>query len=564
MDSEQLSSGEKGHMEYDWSLSIKDRFVQFQFQLTRTDEYGIQRLEKVFRTMMDDVIKIQKPDYETYKLMLTLLYKTISYTRDIIDGKGECMLAYMMIFVFYEYFPESALYALHRFVDCGPDHPYGSWKDMKYFCNYCTKTRGLSINHPLVQFAIDLMTCQLRNDVCNGKHISLVAKWIPREKSKKFGWIFDEMAINYYPDYILSAKDSGAKVRAFMKCRQELRKILTHLNSRLDTIQIKQCHNQWSEIDISKITSLTMIKQRESLLNLTKTGSLRSEEEDRIQCANNIKDAIQSENINLHGGCIGMHEFTREAFTIINMISHGNISSEDIKAQCDILNKQWETSSIQTPSLKNMIPMIDISESMHGDPFHAALSLGIRVAENSVLGKRILTFGHNPCWINLQEHDNFIDYVKVISQIHVGGPTNFYDALNFILESIVENKLSPEMVENLTLAIFSDHQIQKDNYRQITTMYSEIESLYKNTGKTICGRSYRPPHILFWNLRSTNGFPSLSNQPRVSMVSGYNPSLLRLFCQGNCKQWIDYTPWDTYINIFSNKRYSIMEEGLSL
>ena len=435
---------------------------------------------------------------------------------------------------------------------------------MKYFCNYCTKTRGLSINHPLVQFAIDLMTCQLRNDVCNGKHISLVAKWIPREKSKKFGWIFDEMAINYYPDYILSAKDSGAKVRAFMKCRQELRKILTHLNSRLDTIQIKQCHNQWSEIDISKITSLTMIKQRESLLNLTKTGSLRSEEEDRIQCANNIKDAIQSENINLHGGCIGMHEFTREAFTIINMISHGNISSEDIKAQCDILNKQWETSSIQTPSLKNMIPMIDISESMHGDPFHAALSLGIRVAENSVLGKRILTFGHNPCWINLQEHDNFIDYVKVISQIHVGGPTNFYDALNFILESIVENKLSPEMVENLTLAIFSDHQIQKDNYRQITTMYSEIESLYKNTGKTICGRSYRPPHILFWNLRSTNGFPSLSNQPRVSMVSGYNPSLLRLFCQGNCKQWIDYTPWDTYINIFSNKRYSIMEEGLSL
>jgi len=557
MDSETISIGEKGHLQYDWSHCIKNRFVQFQFQMTRTDSDGINMLENILRTMMEDLIKMEKTDNETYKLLLMLLYKTISYTRDIIDGKGEYMLAYMMIFVFYEYFPEAALYALHRFVDCGIDHQYGSWKDMKYFCNYCYKTRGLPPNHPLIQFAIDLMSIQLKNDIYNEKNISLVAKWIPREKSKKFGWIFDELALNYYPEYHLSAKNSGAKVRAFMKSKRELRKIITRLNSNLDTIQIKQCHERWCEIDHSKITSLTMVKQRESLLNLTKTGSIRSDQQDRMQCANNIKYSIEIGDFNVKGERVSMHEFTREAFNIKNMISHGNISSDNIKTQYDILNQQWKNSSATTPSLKYMIPMIDVSESMNGEPCHAAISLGIRVAENSVLGKRILTFGQKPCWINLEHCDNFTDYVKAISQVQLGGPTNFYEALEIILESIIENKLPPDMIENLTIVIFSDHQIQKDNHRQVTTMYNEIESLYKKTGS-------KPPHILFWNLRSTNGFPSLSNQNRVSMVSGYSPSILNLFCEGNSKGKVNYTPWDLYINILGNKRYSIMEEGLSL
>mgnify|MGYP000400611029 FL=1 len=33
--------GENGHAEYGWSNSIRERILQFSFQLTRTDEKGI-------------------------------------------------------------------------------------------------------------------------------------------------------------------------------------------------------------------------------------------------------------------------------------------------------------------------------------------------------------------------------------------------------------------------------------------------------------------------------------------------------------------------------------------
>jgi hypothetical protein len=46
------------------------------------------------------------------KQYLIILYKMIGYTRDIIDGKGEYELSYMMILTWYEVYPELALFAI--------------------------------------------------------------------------------------------------------------------------------------------------------------------------------------------------------------------------------------------------------------------------------------------------------------------------------------------------------------------------------------------------------------------------------------------------------------------
>ena len=43
------------------------------------------------------------------------------------------------------------------------------------------------------------------------------------------------------------------------------------------------------------------------------------------------------------------------------------------------------------------------------------------------------------------------------------------------------------------------------------------------------------PHITFWNLRSTNGFPVMPSQKNVSMVSGYNASLLKTLLNNNLR-----------------------------
>ena len=41
----------------------------------------------------------------------------------------------------------------------------------------------------------------------------------------------------------------------------------------------------------------------------------------------------------------------------------------------------------------------------------------------------------------------------------------------------------------------------------------------------------KAPHIVFWNLRKTTGFPSLSTDQNVSMLSGFSPALLYVFCE---------------------------------
>ena len=61
-----------------------------------------------------------------------------------------------------------AKHALRSFVLPPNNHsntqPYGSWKDIKNFCNYC-KIIGFHETHPIIQYAIHLMTSQLHKDV---------------------------------------------------------------------------------------------------------------------------------------------------------------------------------------------------------------------------------------------------------------------------------------------------------------------------------------------------------------------------------------------------------------
>ena len=57
-----------------------------------------------------------------------------------------------------------------------------------------------------------------------------------------------------------------------------------------------------------------------------------------------------------------------------------------------------------------------------------------------------------------------------------------------------------------------------------------MEKKYADAGMQLWGKPFTPPHILFWNLRATTGFPCTSNQANVTMFSGFSPALLNNFC----------------------------------
>jgi hypothetical protein len=577
------NAGENGHSEHTWSHDTQELISQLSFQMVRTNKSQISALASTLRSLLQR-LSVTQTDNANRIAYIRILYCMIGQTRDIIDGKGEYALAYMQILVWHEFYPELARFALETFVSESAHksaatmntvvndsdepaiplvtHQYGSWKDIKHICAYIKEVTN-NPNHPLIQHAVIITNEQLHIDAHenNNKHITLLGKWVARQTSSKHGWLFTKLAVDYFKEYITTARLSDIATRtetikrATTKAKMDYRKIVTSLNLRLDTIQIKQCGNHWADIDHSKTTSITVTKQKKALLNLTKKGEPRSESEDRVTCAENFKTFISSlikEGKEVKGARVGMVDFVKS----------GLAGGEQI--ELDILNSQWRDNSKQTKSLEDVIVMVDTSGSMNGDPLLAAIGLGIRIAEKSTLGKRVLTFSELPRWVNLEGCNTFTEMLATINYSDWGNNTNFYKALDLILDSI---KASPtitrENCEKMILAILSDMQIDQGD-RNWKSMYAGIEAKYAAVGIEKFGMAIRPPHILFWNLRSTGGFPTLSSQPNASMMSGFSPALLNLFCEKGIDALQSCTPWSLLCESLDKPRYSILSDRMML
>jgi hypothetical protein len=566
--------GENGHVEYGWSNNIQEKIVQFYFQISRTDENGMDTLKNILDSLLTNLkhqlffgTLLEKQIAKGY---LTLLYKMIGQTRDIINGKGEYKLTYMMIYKWYDFFPDLAIFAVNCLVNIEnkKNHPYGSWKDIKYLCKFCT-THGATMDHPLIQESIKIINKQLKIDNnCFPSEISLAAKWVPREKSS-FKYLYQSLATDYFKEYMKTANSQIKSEKAILKCKTEYRKLISGLNKRIDTLQVKQCGNVWSEIDFKNVTSISLLKQKKAFLNVCKNGNIRySDSLDRVNCAEHfnehVKKAIQGD-VEIKGKRVELANFVKQARSLYK----NSISSQVEK---DLLNLQWINNASQNNALENFVPVVDLSSSMDGDPMDVAIAMGIRIAEKSKLGKRIMTFSIHPRWIKLDNCNDFISQVKEIENGDIGYNTDFHKVLNLFLDTIISNKMPPEDVQDMVIVLLSDMQIDeaeginnKDHRygsQKRETLYEEIKCKYAEAGIRVHGKPYKPPHILFWNLRNTNGFPSLSNEKNVSMMSGFNPVLLNQFCDKGIAALESSTPWSVLEQILSNERYKIMGDYL--
>jgi hypothetical protein len=421
------------------------------------------------------------------------------------------------------------------------------------------------MTHPLYQCCCQLINEQLKIDdqlSLDSNLISLVAKWVPREKSNKFGWIYQMLACDYFKKYVETAKNEKSKEFAIKKCKTDYRKLLSKLNKQIDTLQIKQCGKEWSNINFNNVTSISLTKQKHAFMNVKKNGDPRfPDDSDRVDCAlhfsQHISKAIKGE-IQMKGKRVGLNDFTKQAIEL--SLSHNK--DDNWFQQCSLLNSQWFDNATQNGALGNFIAMVDVSGSMEGDPLNVAIALGIRIAEKSKLGKRVLTFSASPRWVNLENCDNFYTMVDEVNKSDYGLNTNFYAALNLILDAIVESKLSPEDAQDMVLVILSDMQIDEGDTCNKETLYDTMKKKYEDVGIRVCGKAYKPPHILFWNLRSTKGFPCLITQPNTSMISGFSPVLLNQFCNEGLTSLQALTPWALLEKSLENDRYKVLGDKI--
>ena len=361
-----IKLGENMNIEYKWNSNYNELIVQFYFQLTRTT--NDEELKRMFNVLIVKTFT-EQINIENIKLF----YKLIANTRDIVAGKGEYSLSYMMISELYkfsnnEFCPKNMQFKIRSLVyglvevlvKLDGDHPYGSWKDMKYLCNYniteCNRNE-ISIerlNDGLVNKIIQLMVSQLECDK-DAPVKSLLARWIPREKSDKFGWLTGILATNYYKEWY--NKDLNSKLTqqqrsaARRKCLTHFRKLVSKINKDIETTQIYQCSSNWQNINFEKnVTSITMRKQAKAFQNVTKNGEIRNANEDRIICKQHYEQYIRDCNngkVQSKGKRTSIKDFVKDAI----------ICDDEIEKMA--INSQWKENSRDNNKLKDMIAMVD-------------------------------------------------------------------------------------------------------------------------------------------------------------------------------------------------------------
>ena len=558
LDSMQL--GEKNHIELKWkNSSFEEMLTQFYFQLVRTKDKGdlLAKFNNLLRT--EDMDK------------LILLAKLTLNVRDM-NGKGERELSYMMLLEWWNKRPELSYYIFETMMlSKNLSQPYASWKDVKYMCKYIKEVTK-DEDHPFINWLVELTNHHLKIDWDNliakkSTQVSLLGKWVPREKSQ-FPWLYSKLVKNMFGRYYETAKTPDKMKAADRKARKEYRLICSTLNKWLDTTQIKQCGKKWSMINPNTVTSITFSKQKQAFFNQKMVNSKlveRLDDDDRKLCKEHFVEYLNSKKGSeetIKGKRVSIYDFVKDAIKYCTFEE-----SDEIQLIKETINSQWENNSKQNFRLNNMIALVDTSGSMECDdcrPLYNAIGLGIRISEKTspAFRDRVLTFSSNPTWVKLDKENTFCDKVMKVRKAEWGMDTNIYKAFELILDAVQRARMPPEEVENLTLVILSDMQIDNSCRGKWCsgTLFEEIKKLFQDRGLEICGRPYNTPNILFWNLRKTNGFPSQTTENNVTMLSGFNPLLLNVLCEKGLDELKNCTPYLMLVELLIAERYNAINE----
>lgn len=382
--------------------------------------------------------------------------------------------------------------------------------------------------------------------------------------------------------------------RATNKAQTYYRKLVSALNKYIDTVQIKQCGQVWKTIDFEKVTATTLMKQRKTFLKYNNDPRFIAIMDpcidlcidpcidpcmyvnmDRELCRDKLicyLNKVKSGEAKLDGSHISIVDFIKNAIGL-----HQSYEVErylDTRLRCNLdnerlfINEAWKSSGAPVPSLENMIAMVDTSNSMETDnnnPLYAAIGIGIQIAEKSTLGKRVLTFNNSPSWINLDKCNDFVDEVQMVHRSTCTTSADFHKAIKMILDQVIVNKLPAEEVESLVLVVLSAMEFDLNSIGPLETIRQNLDREFHEAGMSVCGTGYKVPHIVFWNTRSTNGFPELSYQDNVSMISGYSPGLLSELTERDnnngygCIGIKEATPWKLLTRMLNKERYNVME-----
>ena len=517
----------------------KEKIVYFYYNTTRSHNLN------AFVCQFDDFIQVLKKDISVdkiYEQYVFIIYQLTLHTRDQYNGKGEHDISYVLIDVLYKHLPNLALACLYQFVfPCYKGQAYGSWRDIKHLCHYST-------NEKLIDECIEIMNGALSKDVleigkqnskeCAKKAISNVAKWIPRE-NKKFGWLFERLAINwsnkYYP-YLL--KNPASYDKALRKAKMIYRTLVARINTLKDTVEIKLCSDQWNKIDIHSIPQLAFSKYKNALCKYVFDSPEKIFEKTfysdtnmkRLECSLKTKKHLANKYYPEGAFEPGREHASYVPFTqpISQLVKRAfELVDQKRELEIDILNNEWSQLNglLDVKILENIIPIIDMSFlSKTTDSYYSAIGLALLVAQRSTIAKRILVIDNQLSWVNLQDTTNFISMIKKVQEdtkSRTSTVCDFDGAMKEFIKYIDESKLSNIKIKETNLLYFHTQPLEENTH-------SHIIKLFYQGGLTGSRNLAFPcPKMIYWNLSAALcSCPSILTSRNSILLSGHSANLI--------------------------------------
>jgi hypothetical protein len=519
--------------------------------------------ETIIKDGLKKILYCSNTNIPGYEKLLEDAFVLAFMNRNIRGGSGERDVSKAMFKALYIEKPE----IMKNLLDLIPH--YGSWDDI-------FKIWGESGNLDVINKLTDIVLDQLDKDetnMTNNKSISLLAKWIPRQTRQA-------NIAKHLAHKIFSLETSGNFSHRMKLYRHKIVK----LNKYLETIEIKQCSKNWSDIKPETVPGRALAKYINAFLNQKKDSTSFEprypEDQDRIKCAQQFREHMQNVLQNEAKVKAVNTVLPSELYKNILMNMHANEDTKNInRAQWKMIRDDLKTSGV----FKNMIAMCDFSGSMNGDPKLVSAALGILFSEICIgSGKnKIMTFDSTPQWIEFPESDDI--YVKAnilrTSSLGQGLSTDFQKAMELIISDLKKNRTPVDQAPS-DLIVFTDmcwdaacgsneyNPYTFSNYRHhvktapFQTHIEMIHESFKRAGEDIFGegQGYQMPRIVIWNLRATSGeYHAQAHTEGVLMYSGWSPSVFKQLIKEGFKV---QTPYDGLRQQLDDPMYDIIRSRI--
>jgi len=462
-------------------------------------------------------------------------------TRDIRGGKGEKKLFYQFMKMLHQFHPNTT----RRMLKLVPE--YGCWRDMW----------ALWLKIPeLNQDIMDIVYDQFMEDLSNAasgetKSMSLLAKWLPREKSATYRGFARQIAYGLYPN-----EDSDRK--RMIRYRKET----SFMNSVLKTVEIDMCGGTWRKINPEAVPGRCLKLHDKAFLN-DKDGELRyPNNNDRMICREHFQEFVEglaSGEKKAHGANVVLpHELVLKA------------QDRSTTRDQQVINQaQWDSIREDTMALGGLgkaVAMCDFSGSMNGIPLQISLALGLLISEctHPSFKDYILTFDATPTWHSFAGHKTLKNKLDSLRGTGQGLNTDFYKACQMILARMIQWKVpvdeAPEDLIVITdmgfdTASDSANRASSSRYSAWETQLTRIRREFQEAGEYVWGKGngWTPPRIVIWNVRAEfKDFHATADQEGVVQLSGWSPSMLKALQKGGVQI---QTPYQGMRAILDDERY---------